>query len=43
MFFQKTILFDVHSEKKDIVLEINAPKYLKDTLKSVNIPIKIKI
>jgi hypothetical protein len=43
VFSKAKFLFDAHSEKKDVILEINAPKYLKDTLKSVNIPTKIKI
>ncbi len=36
-------MFDAHSEKKDVILEINAPKYLKDELRLKNIPTKMKI
>jgi len=43
IFSKAKFLFDAHSEKKDVILEINAPKYLRDVLKSRNIPIKMKI
>ncbi len=43
VFSKAKFLFDAHSEKKDVILEINAPKYLKDTLRSENIPTKMKI
>lgn len=43
IFSKAKFLFDAHSEKKDVVLEINAPKYLRDELKSKNIPTKMKI
>jgi len=43
IFTKAKFLFDVHSEKKDVILEINAPKYLRDDLRSMNIPTKMKI
>ncbi len=43
VFSKAKFLFDAHSEKKDVILEINAPKYLKETLRSENIPTKMKI
>jgi len=43
IFSKAKFLFDRHSEKKDVILEINAPKYLKDELKLKNIPTKMKI
>jgi len=43
IFSRAKFLFDVHSEKKDVILEINAPKYLRDILRSENIPTKMKL
>ena len=43
IFTKAKFLFDAHSEKKDVILEINAPKYLKEELKINNIPTKMKI
>jgi len=43
VFSKAKFLFDAHSQKKDVILEINAPKYLKETLRSENIPTKMKI
>jgi len=43
IFSKAKFLFDKHSEKKDVILEINAPKYLRDRLKLANIPTKMKI
>lgn len=42
-FIKAKFLFDSHSEKRDIVLEINAPKYLKDSLKKENLSTKMKV
>jgi hypothetical protein len=42
-FTKATSLFAPHCEKKDMVIEINAPKYLKDTLRANKIPTKLKI
>ena len=42
-FIKAKFLFDSHSEKKDVVLEINAHKYLKETLKKENLPTKMKV
>lgn len=43
IFSKVKFLFDAYSEKKDVILEINAPKYLRDELKSKKIPAKMKI
>ncbi len=43
IFTKAKFLFDAHSEKKDVIIEINAPKYLKDELRKNNIPTKMKI
>jgi len=43
IFAKAKFLFNAHSEKKDVILEINAPKYLRDDLRSMNIPTKMKI
>jgi len=43
IFSKAKFLFDAHSEKKDVTLEINAPKYLRDELRIKNIPTKMKI
>lgn len=43
IFSKAKSLFSSHCEKKDIILEINAPKYLKDELRNKNIPTKMKI
>ena len=43
IFSKVKFLFDAHSEKKDVILEINAPKYLRDELRENNIPTKMKI
>ena len=42
-FVKAKSLFAPHCEQKDIILEINAPKYLKDDLRKNNIPTKMKI
>ncbi len=42
-FAKAKFLFDKHSEKKDVVLEINAQKYLKETLRTENLPTKMKV
>ena len=42
-FSKAKFLFDAHSEKKDVILEINAPKYLRDELRKNNIPTRLKI
>ena len=42
-FIKAKFLFDRHSEKKDVVLEINAPKYLKEALKKENLSTKMKV
>ena len=42
-FAKAKCLFDKHSEKKDVVLEINAHKYLKETLRKENLPTKMKV
>ncbi|MDQ7062020.1 MAG: IS4 family transposase [Sulfurimonas sp.] len=43
IFSKAKFLFDGHSERKDVILEINAPKYLKEELRKNNIPTKMKI
>jgi len=43
IFTKAKFLFDAHSPKKDVILDINAPKYLRDALRKNNIPTKIKI
>ncbi len=43
VFSKAKFLFDAHSEKKDLILEINAPKYLREELKENNIPTKMRI
>lgn len=42
-FIKAKSLFAPHCEKKDVVIEINAPKYLKETLRANKIPTKLKI
>lgn len=42
-FSKAKCLFGAHSEKKDLILEINAPKHLKEELRLNNIPTKMKI
>ena len=42
-FNKAKFLFDKHSEKKDVILEINAQKYLKETFKQENLPTKMKV
>lgn len=42
-FVKVKFLFDKHSEKKDVVLEIKAHKYLKEMLKQEHLPSKMKI
>jgi hypothetical protein len=42
-FIKAKFLFDKHSEKKDVILEINAPKYLKESLKQENLTTKMKV
>ncbi|MDQ7061847.1 MAG: IS4 family transposase [Sulfurimonas sp.] len=43
IFSKAKSLFNAHSERKDVILEINAPKYLKEELRENNIPTKMKI
>ena len=43
IFTKAKFLFDAHSEKKDVILDINAPKYLKDELRKNSIPTKMRI
>ncbi len=43
IFSKAKFLFDKHCEIKDIILDINAPKHLRDTLKLAGIPIKMKL
>jgi hypothetical protein len=43
IFSKAKFLFDAHSDKKDVILEINAPKYLRDILRSENIPTKMRL
>lgn len=42
-FARAKSLFAPHCEHKDIILEINAPKKLRDTLRKDNLPVKMKI
>lgn len=42
-FSKAKFLFDAHSEKKDVILEINAPKTIKEALKKENLPTKMKV
>jgi hypothetical protein len=42
-FIRAKSLFALHSEDKDIILEINAPKKLRDALRKDNLPVKMKI
>lgn len=42
-FIKAKFLFDRHSEKKDVVLEINATKQIKEVLKKENLPTKMKV
>ena len=42
-FAKAKFLFNPHSPKKDVILEIKAPKYLRDELKSEHLPTKLKI
>ena len=42
-FSKAKSLFAPHCELKDVVVEINTPKYLKDTLRANNISSKLKI
>ena len=42
-FIKAKSLFSPHCEKKDIIVEINAPKSLKDELRRDNLPTKMKI
>jgi len=42
-FIRAKSLFAPHSEDKDIILEINAPKKLRDALRKDNLPVKMKI
>lgn len=42
-FAKSKFLFDKHSEKKDVTLEINAPKLLKEALKRESLPTKIQV
>ena len=43
IFSKASFLFNAYSEKKDVILEINPPKYLRNTLKNNNLPTKLKI
>ena len=42
-FIKAKSLFAPHCEHKDIVLEINAPKKIKDELRRANLPTKMKV
>lgn len=42
-FAKAKSLFSPHCEKKDVVLEITAPKKIKEWIKKQNLPIKMKI
>jgi hypothetical protein len=42
-FAKAKFLFDIHSEKKDVVLEIKAHKYLKEMLRKEHLPSKMKV
>lgn len=42
-FSKAKFLFDAHSERKDVILEINAPKTIKEALKKENLPTKMKV
>jgi hypothetical protein len=42
-FTKAKFLFDKNSSKKDVIIEINAPKYLKDKLRVNGVPTKLKI
>jgi len=42
-FIKAKFLFARHSEKKDVILEINAPKYLKESLRQENLATKMKV
>ena len=42
-FSRAKSLFAPHCEHKDIILEINAPKILRDALKKKNLPVKMKV
>jgi len=42
-FSRAKSLFAPHCEYKDIILEINAPKKLRDTLRKDDLPVKMKI
>jgi hypothetical protein len=42
-FSKAKFLFDAHSQKKDVILEINAPKTIKETLKKENLATKLKV
>jgi hypothetical protein len=41
-FAKAKFLFSPHCEKKDVILEITAPKNIKERLKKQNLPIKMK-
>lgn len=42
-FSKAKFLFDVHSQKKEAVIEIKASKDIKDKLKQMKLPIKMKV
>jgi len=42
-FSKATFLFDVESQIKDIILEINAPRNIKEALKRDSLPTKMKV
>jgi hypothetical protein len=42
-FSKAKFLFDAHSQKKDVILEINAPKTIKASLKRENLATKMKV
>ena len=42
-FIRAKSLFAPHCEHKDVILEINAPKKLRDALRKDNLPVKMKI
>jgi hypothetical protein len=43
IFAKAKFLFSPHCEKKDVILEINAPKHLKDELRRSNTPTRLKL
>ena len=42
-FSKAKFLFDAHSQKRDVILEVNAPKNSKEALKREHLPTKMKV